>query len=494
MFRVYTDKNGKPAEYSKDNIPMKPKHFLPISLKGVENNDFVMVMGYPGTTDRFLTSSGVKQAIDVYNPSVVNARDALRKVMEEDMKSDSRIRIQYAAKYASLMNYWKFYIGQTQCLKNLNVYTTKKQLEDKFLSWIKQDKSGERNKLYGDAITNIDNYYNKYGEYDYVRVFTNEAILRGSSVFAIARYLKPLEKELLANGKSDRAKQIAQDLKEKMQEVFKDYNLTTEEKLFAAGLDVYFRNVPMTQQNPEFLSNAFKNSYDFTQIANDIFKSSNFVTLDKVNAILNSLDVTQISNDPAFILTYQLIDNVNSKMSKIENERELFEKSTRLFVKGVMEMEKDKNFAPNANLTIRYTYGQVKDYNPRDGVKYNYYTTLDGVMAKEDNSSWEFTVPAKLRQLYEKKDYGQYAKNGTVPVAFISNLDITGGNSGSPTINGKGELVGIAFDGNWEAMSGNIAFNPDYQRCISVDIRYVLFIIDKYAGATNLIQEMKIVK
>jgi hypothetical protein len=494
MFRVYTDKNGKPAEYSKDNIPMKPKHFLPISLKGVENNDFVMVMGYPGTTDRFLTSSGVKQAIDVYNPSVVNARDALRKVMEEDMKSDSRIRIQYAAKYASLMNYWKFYIGQTQCLKNLNVYTTKKQLEDKFISWIKQDKSGERNKLYGDAITNIDNYYNKYGEYDYVRVFTNEAILRGSSVFAIARYLKPLEKELLANGKSDRAKQIAQDLKEKMQEVFKDYNLTTEEKLFAAGLDVYFRNVPMTQQDPEFLSNAFKNSYDFTQIANDIFKSSNFVTLDKVNSILNSLDVTQISNDPAFILTYQLIDNVNSKMSKIENERELFEKSTRLFVKGVMEMEKDKNFAPNANLTIRYTYGQVKDYNPRDGVKYNYYTTLDGVMAKEDNSSWEFTVPAKLRQLYEKKDYGQYAKNGTVPVAFISNLDITGGNSGSPTINGKGELVGIAFDGNWEAMSGNIAFNPDYQRCISVDIRYVLFIIDKYAGATNLIQEMKIVK
>jgi hypothetical protein len=325
-------------------------------------------------------------------------------------------------------------------------------------------------------------------------VFTNEAIIRGSSVFTIARYLKPLEKELNENGKSEKAKSIAEDLKTRLQEVFKDYNIVTEEKLFAAGLDVYFRNVPMTQQDPEFLSNAFKNSYDFTQIANDVFKNSNIVSYDKVKTILDNLDASQITNDPAYILTYQLIDNFNDKMAEVSGAKDTLNRANRLFVKGVMEMEKDKSFAPNANLTIRYTYGQVKDYNPRDGVKYNYFTTLDGVMAKEDNSSWEFTVPTKLRQLYEKKDYGPYAKNGTVPVAFISNLDITGGNSGSPTINGKGELVGIAFDGNWEAMSGNIAFNPQYQRCISVDIRYVLFIIDKYAGATNLINEMKIVK
>lgn len=225
-----------------------------------------------------------------------------------------------------------------------------------------------------------------------------------------------------------------------------------------------------------------------------MFKASHLVELASVEKLLNTLDVTQITNDPIYILTNHFIDNLNSKMASVAQYREKLSVANRLFVKGVMEMDSDKHFAPDANLTIRYTYGTVRGYEPKDGVEYKYYTTLDGVMAKEDNSSWEFTVPSKLRLLYENKDYGQYAEDGTVPVAFISDLDITGGNSGSPTINARGELVGIAFDGNWEAMSGNIAFNPDLQRCISVDIRYVLFIIDKYAGATNLIKEMKIVK
>lgn len=492
VFRVYADKNGKPAKYSKDNVPLKPRHYLPVSLKGVEQDDFVMVMGFPGTTERFMTSYGVEQAMDVYNPSVVTARTALRNVMQEDMAQEPRVRIQYASKFASLSNYWKFYQGQTKCLKNLDVKGSKQELESRFDKWVNQ--SPERKAEYGNVLKDLEEGYSATSDYDYLRVYTNEAILRGASVFTVSRMLKPLAEELEKNGKSEKAKRIASALNDVMVETFKDYNIITEEKLFAAGLDVYFRNVPILLQSPEFLTIAFENGYNFKQIAGDMFKASNLVELASVEKLLSTLDVTQITNDPIYILTNHFIDNLNSKMASVSQYREKLSVANRLFVKGVMEMDSDKHFAPDANLTIRYTYGTVRGYEPKDGVEYKYYTTLDGVMAKEDNSSWEFTVPSKLRLLYESKDYGQYAKDGTVPVAFISDLDITGGNSGSPTINARGELVGIAFDGNWEAMSGNIAFNPDLQRCISVDIRYVLFIIDKYAGATNLIKEMKIVK
>ncbi|MDO5760042.1 MAG: S46 family peptidase [Bacteroidota bacterium] len=493
VFRVYTDKNGKPAEYSKENIPMKPKHYLPISLKGVKNNDFAMVIGYPGTTDRFLPSAGVKQAIDIYNPSVVTARQALRNVMDQDMKADPMVRIQYAAKFASLSNYWKFYIGQTQCLKRLNVYANKLDLENRFASWIKEDKTGKRQSLYGSVLEDIQSYYSKNGEYDYLRVYTNEAIFRGASIFSIAMRLDSYEKAIKSTDSQEHIN-LLNDWEKYLDGVFKDYNILTEEKLMAAGLDAYFRNVPMPLQSPDFLNYAFKYGYNFNLIANDIFSTSDLVSKEKIMRLVRSGDWSQIQNDPAYILTKQILNNSRSKMQTLQEDRDRLTRANRLFVKGVMEMDNNKYFAPNANSTIRYTYGQVKNYSPKDGVIYDYYTTLDGVMAKEDNSSWEFTVPSKLRQLYEAKDYGQYGENGTVPVCFLSNLDITGGNSGSPTLNAKGELIGLAFDGNWEAMSGNIAFNPDLQRCISVDIRYVLFIIDKFAGATNLINEMKIVK
>lgn len=493
VFRVYTDKNGKPAEYSKDNIPMKPKHYLPISLKGVKENDFAMVIGYPGSTDRFLPSAGVKQAIDIYNPSVVTAREALRNVMDRDMKADPKVRIQYAAKFASLSNYWKFYTGQTQCLKRLNVYGTKYDLENRFASWIKEDKTGNRDELYGNVLEDIQSYYDNNGDYDYLRVYTNEALFRGASIFTIAMRLQSLE-NVIKSGDEASLETLIKEWDSYLDGVFKDYNDLTEEKLMAAGLDVYFRNVPMTLQSPEFLNYAFKYGYNFKQIAEDIYATSNLVSKEKVMNLLKSKDLSLLQNDPAYILTKQILDNLRSRMRSISEDRDKLAKANRLFVKGLMEMDKNKNFAPNANSTIRYTYGQVKSYSPKDGVSYKYYTTLDGVMDKEDNSSWEFSVPTKLRQLYEAKDYGQYAVNGTVPVGFLTNLDITGGNSGSPTLNGKGELIGLAFDGNWEAMSGDIAFNPDLQRCISVDIRYVLFIIDKFAGATNLINEMKIVK
>ena len=495
VFRVYADKDGNPAEYSQSNVPLKPKHYLPISLKGVKDNDFAMIIGYPGTTDRFLPAAGVKHAIEVYNPSVVKARQALRDVMDADMKADNKVRIQYAAKFASLSNYWKFYIGQTKCLKNLNVYDTKKELENKFTSWIKEDKSGEREKIYGNVLADIEEYYDKTSDYDYLRVYTNEAILRGSSAFTIARYTKPLVD--MADGKNftnEEWEKRNEQMKAGVDAIFKDYNVSTEEKLMAAGLSAYFRNVPLNLLGQDFVTYAFENDYDFSRIASDIFQNSTLTNQTKFNQLYDNGDISQVKNDPLYIITMQLLDNYTKKMQEIASLKDKFTKAKRLFVKGIMEMEKDKNFAPDANSTIRYTYGQVKSYSPNDGVAYNYYTTLDGVIAKEDNSSWEFKVPEKLHQLWKAKDYGRYAVNGTVPVAFITNNDITGGNSGSPVINSKGELIGLAFDGNWEAMSGNIAFNPQMQRCINVDIRYVMFIIDKFANAQNLINEMKIVQ
>ncbi|MBP1629163.1 MAG: Peptidase [Bacteroidetes bacterium] len=492
IFRVYTDKDGKPATFSKNNVPLKPKHHLPISIKGVKNNDFTMVMGFPGSTDRFLTSYGVEQAIEVTNPSTVIARTALRNVMEADMKADPRVRIQYASKFAQLSNYWKFYIGQTKCLKDLDVQNTKKELENRFAKWV--EATPERKAEYGTVIKDLADNFAIANEYDYLRIYTNEAFFRGNSAVTIARYFRGLEEELKKNGNSDKAKQMAENIKKSLEDVFKDYNYTTEEKLLSAGLDVFFRNVPFKHQSPEFLEYAFKKNYNYTLIAKEIFEKSNMTDKERVYKLLDNLSLEKISNDPMYVLVNQFTENLNTRLAAAQSSYANLNKANRLFVKGVMEMDNTKHFAPNANSTIRYTYGQVKNYRPEDGIIYDYYTTLDGIMKKDNPEVDEFAVPTKLKELYRTKDYGQYAENGTVPVAFISNNDITGGNSGSPVVNGKGELVGIAFDGNWEAMSGNIAFNPDLQRCINVDIRYVLFIIDKFAGAKNLINELTLVK
>jgi len=492
MFRVYTAPDGSPAEYAEENIPLKPKHYLPVSAKGVEQGDFAMIMGYPGGTDRYLTSYGVKLAVDESNMTIVKIREEKLAIMREGMNSDDAIRIQYASKYARTANYWKYFIGQTKGLKRLKVYDKKVQMEDRFTKWVNANPA--RKAKYGQALPDIEKGYDILKEYNLSRWYYREAIYRGPEILGMAGQFGILRRQL--EEKADQAdidKTIAR-LNNRLDGYFKNYNAVIDQNMLAAMMKMYYENVPVEQQ-PEMLQKlGGKNDGDFTEWAKKLFEKSIFSSKDRILEFLENPKARAIAKDPAYETIKAFSDNYNEIRKKMAESDDYFSKGRRLFVAGLREMDGDKVFYPDANFTMRLTYGTVQDYYPADAVRYEYYTTLEGVMEKEDPDNWEFVVPEKLKELYETKDYGIYGTGDVMPVCFLTNHDITGGNSGSPVINGDGELIGIAFDGNWEAMSGDIAFEPALQRTINVDIRYVLFIIDKFAGAQNIIDELTIVK
>jgi len=494
IFRVYTGADGKPATYSKDNIPMKPKHHLPVSLDGYERGDFAMIMGYPGSTDRYLTSWGVKLAIDVSNPTIVKIRDQKLKIMRKDMDADREVSIKYASKYAGISNYWKYFIGQTRGLKRLDVVEKKEAIEAKFRNWLSEDPAGRAR--YANALNDVESAYGIIGKYTLQRSYYIESMIRGAEILSLAQSFGGLANELKADKPSEeKMNRMKESLHNAADRHFKNYNKPTDHKLLVAMLRMFYEDVPADQQPAAFRQLVEKNRGDFEKIAAAIFSKSLFANQAGVNAFLTKPSSRAIEKDPAYSLVRMMFDQYRENQGKLDEAYEKLERGNRLFVAGLMEMEPDRTFYPNANSTMRLTYGQILDYYPADAVHYRHYTTLTGVMEKEDPDNWEFVVPARLKELYEKKDFGIYAmKNGEMPVAFLSNTDITGGNSGSPVLNGKGELIGLAFDGNWEAMSGDIAFEPELQRTISVDIRYVLFIIDKYAGAGNIISELTLVR
>ncbi|HNY08172.1 MAG TPA: S46 family peptidase [Bacteroidales bacterium] len=487
MFRIYTAPDGTPAEYSKANVPLKPKQFLPVSLNGVHKDDFAMIMGYPGTTDRYLTSYGVKLAVDQTGPTIVSIRAKKLDIMRQDMDADAAVRIKYASKYAGIANYWKFFIGQTKGLKRLDVYDQKKQIEANFTQWVNEDQ-GRKGK-YGEALNDISQAYAELEKYNISRIYFSEAI-RGMEVVAFSRNFESLYNEL-KNKTPDQAKvaDLVKKLHETADKFFKDYNESTDRKLMAAMLEMYYKNVPADQQPAQMADIVKRCNGDFGKYAEWAFKETFLACPVMVNAFLDKPSLKTLEKDPVFSLWSAF--STNKKTDDETNKaNELLDRGNRLFVAGLREMQPDKKFYPNANSTMRLTYGQVLDYYPADAVHYDYKTTLKGVMEKEDSTNWEFVVPAKLKQLYKTKDFGPYAENGELMTCFLTNNDITGGNSGSPVINADGKLIGLAFDGNWEAMSGNIAFEPALQRTICVDIRYVMFIIDKYAGARNLVDEL----
>ena len=493
MFRVYCSPDGKPADYSEDNVPYHPKHFLPISIKGIKENDFAMVMGFPGTTNRYETSFGVENTMQATNTVRIDVREKLLDIWGQYMSTGQKARIQYATKYARSSNYYKYSIGQNKGLEDLHVIDKKKVIEKSFTDWVNANNS--RNEKYGNALKSIEESYNNI-EIDKARNYVAEALLRGPEIFLFAYRTGSLA-SLLENPEvnNERISMTVDRIKATLDDYFKDYDVATDQKVVAALLKLYAEKTA-EQFHPEIIAEIRKKyKGDYEKYAGKLFKNTVFADKEKLTAFLDNPTLKVLNKDMAYIAGAEIYDKYIEIGNMAGQNAAKRAEGERLFVAGLMEMESDKTFYPDANSTMRLTYGQVKDYSPRDGVTYNYYTTTDGYLEKEIPGDIEFDVPPTMKELLLDKNYGQYAdEDGSLHACFITNNDITGGNSGSPVMNANGELIGIAFDGNWEAMSGDIAFEPELQRCINVDIRFVLWMIDVYAGAKNLIREMKIVQ
>jgi hypothetical protein len=490
MFRVYAGPDGKPASFSEENVPYQPKHFLPISLKGIEEGDFAMVMGYPGSTNRYKTSYGVDYTMKVTNPVRVEVREKKLDILDDYMNTSQKARIQYASKYAGSSNYYKYSIGQNRGLKNLEVIAKKNELEDKFTSWV--NANSERREKYGEALKYIADNYADTND-NKAREYMAEAMIRGPEIFMFAYRALPLYR-MLEEGDhgADREQMIADRIAESLDNFYKDYHAETDMKVAAALMELYAENNPV-KYHPEFFEDARKKG--FKKYTEKMFRKSMFDDQEELTEFLKAPRFKDLKKDWVFQASRDIFDKFREIGELASQKDDQLEKGRRLFVAGLMEMQEDKNFYPDANSTMRLTYGKVLDYEPRDGVIYKYYTTTDGYLEKEIPGDNEFHVPERMKNLLLAEDFGRYAnQDGELVACFITNNDITGGNSGSPVINGNGELIGVAFDGNWEAMSGDIAFEPELQRCINVDIRFVLWVIDKYAGASHLIDEMLIVE
>lgn len=493
VFRVYSGPDGKPADYSEDNIPMKPKHFLPISIAGLEEGDFAMTFGFPGSTDRYLTSFGVEQAIAKKNPAIVEIRDAKLEVLRADMKNSDAVRLQYATKFAQIANYWKYFIGQTEQLIQNDVVGTKKRLEADFQKWADADPT--RKAKYGNALSMIENGYKLTDNTVISGTYVVEGGLTGADAILFTYRMGRQIEAYMAMEAGAEKEEMKDNLKIAVAEFFEGTNIPSDKKLFAVTQELYAKNVPADQQPAYMRALGGKYNGKWNKYAEKVYSKSIFTDKNTLTAFIENPNEKKLASDPMKEIADNLFDIYRGQAQQNAEGRELITKGNRLFQEGLRQMMPEKEFYPDANSTLRASFGNVATYKPKDGVTYDFYTTLEGVMAKEDPTNDEFIVPAKLKELYEAKDYGQYAaKDGKMHVNFISTNDITGGNSGSPVINGNGELIGIAFDGNWEAMSGDINFEKSIQRCINVDIRYVLFVIDKMGGATNLIDEMTLVK
>lgn len=495
MFRVYAGKDNQPAEYSKDNVPYKPKKFLPISIKGVKEGDYAMIFGYPGRTNRYEISKGIDLAINEVNPAIVKIRDKRLAIMRKHMDQQKSVYLKLTSTYASVANYWKYFIGQTEQLKRLHVVEEKEAKERAFTKWArKSDGSYER------LVADYNNIYSGYTPFAKYSTYYGEAI-RASALTRLASTLEPVYNELAKKSpNSDTVKKHVDAVKDARTAIMKIFDIGTEKELMAEMAKMFYQDIPKSQHPDVYQKIIFKKfgsdnlDKTFSDYANYVFSNTMLIDSNKFNAFVKEPTIDKIEGDQAakyaFSFIYNYKDYYEPRINTFANKKKEYSKK---YVRGLMKMNEKDLFYPDANSTMRITYGSILPYKPQDAVFYDYFTTLDGFVAKYKPNDDEFDAPKELLDLHKKKDYGRYAdKDGSLHTCFITNNDITGGNSGSPVINANGEWIGIAFDGNWEAMSGDIAFDKNYKRTICTDARFILFLIEKMGKAHNLIEEMEI--
>ena len=489
LFRVYANKNNRPAEYSKDNVPYRPKHFFPISLKGVKAGDFTMVFGYPGRTEEYLPAVAVEQIVNVLNPAKIGIRDVILKTQDGFMRANNEIKIKYASKYASVANYWKKWIGETQGLKKSNAVAIKRAQEQKF---IKEVEKRGKNAEYGHILPQFAEKYTQIQDYALAADLYSELAMRNIDLIANGYKILQLRNALREKGTqsfADRKKNLLNNF----ETVFKNYDLNVDKAVFEQAISYYAKTMPKALLSPNL------QQFDAHALADKLYKESFLASKAEMDKVLNLPDDAfekRLKNDVGVQFVEQIISHFyETVMPTYQNLDDEITALQRTYMKAILEFSKPQDrIFPDANSTLRITYGKVMGYSPLDAVTYDYMTYLDGVMEKYVPNDYEFDVPTKLRELYEKKDYGIYGVNGKMPVCFIATNHTTGGNSGSPAIDAQGNLIGLNFDRVWEGTMSDIHYDPKICRNIMVDIRYVLFIIDKYAGAGYLLNEMKLVK
>ncbi len=490
VLRVYSDPEGNPSKYSEKNIPLQAAYHLPISLKGIKKNDFAMIWGYPGRTSRYLTSYGIDYNLAVFYPTIIKIFGKELEVMKERMDVDKAVKIAYAADYAGIANTWKNFIGQSKMLVRNKVEDKKKMIENDFTAWYSKDPSLQ--KKYGKILDNLSTNYAAMKKVAIPFFYANLAG-NGLDVVQTANQFGTIQSALEKKNK-ETLKSAQEEVKSAMKRQFKEYDEAIAQKTLAELLRMYQTDV--SKEDLPSIFSVIEKDYnnDFNAFAKAVYNTSVFASLERTNAFADKPALKVFKKDLGWQLAQSMNEATGKYAASFSAAQGNVSVSNRMFIAGLREMNPNLVRYPDANSTMRMSYGSVLDYFPADAVHYDYVTTLKGVMQKEDPNNDEFIVDQKLKDLYNAKDFGPYGENGEMIVCFLTTNDITGGNSGSPVINGDGQLIGLAFDGNWEAMSGDIMFEPDMQRTINVDIRYVLFIMDKFAGATNLVNELTLIK